>query len=132
MPSDLSPTQLQDLAVALHGLLPDPVIRLTDPGDPADQHALAERLELIALQAGVDAVQACVIGDTIASYLGGWGGRYGNLDTQVGLAIAHLNLAAGGQGDDRLQFRPEGQALTVEAIAHMLSWLLMVEHPESD
>jgi hypothetical protein len=49
------------------------------------------------------------------------------LDNAVGLAQAHLNLALGGQGDASFQVRPIGALITVEAIAAMLRWLLLVD-----
>lgn len=125
----MTPTDLHALARVLGALLPWRTIgRLMD--DPWEAHAVAEKLETACLTAGVEAREAVIIADSLSGYVLGWGSRYGNLDEWTGKGSAILNLAMGGQGDADVQLVPYGVELTDEAIAQLLSWVLLEELDE--
>jgi hypothetical protein len=77
--------------------------------------------------AGVGAVEAVIIADSLADYVLGFGGRYGYLDDWTRKGSAVLNLAMGGTGDDVLMAVPAGEELTAAAIAQRLSWALLID-----
>ena len=122
--------KIRDLAHALGVLLPTREARLMEPWEPDVQHALAQRLETCCEAAGLVHPLPAVLGDTLAGFLGGWGGRYGTLDDQVGQATLILTLATGGQGDADVQVRAEETTLSDQAIATLLGWLLVVDLEE--
>ena len=121
--------EVSQLAATLHALLPNAVIT-AEPWEEPTQRAVAGVLEGACLEAGVLAIDAAVIADALAGYLGHWSGRYGNLDEPVARAQATLNLAVGGRGDTVYQLLPVGQEVTPTAITTMLGWVLLVDLPE--
>ena len=103
----MTSTDIRTLARVLGAFLPWRSIgRLMD--DPCEAHAVAEKLETACITAGVEERDAVIITDSLAGYLLGWGGRYGNLDEWTGKGAAVLNLAMGGQGNDMVQLVPHG------------------------
>lgn len=123
--------ELADLALALHVLLPSATIALT-PWEPADQYRCADQLTAACAAAGVGEPEATVIADALSGYLGHWGSRWGNLDDQIERAQQALVLALGQVTDGVLQTFEPGQEVTVEAIAQMLGWVLLVDLPEDE
>ena len=119
---------VHDLAVALHTLLPQATLAL-DPWDPADQYRVSDQLTAACEAAGIEEIEATVIADALAGYLGHWGSRWGNLDDQIEQAQQALTLALGQRTDGTVYTMREGQEVTASAIAQMLGWVLVVDLP---
>lgn len=120
---------IHDLAHALHALLPSTTLALT-PWDPAAQYRVADQITAACEAAGIGEPEATVIADALAGYLGHWGSRWGNLDDQIEPAQQALTLALGQATDGTVSTFQEGQEVTVEAIAQMLGWVLLVDLPD--
>jgi hypothetical protein len=121
--------EIYPLARTLSILLPDPAITRA-VGEAETQYAVADRLIEVSQQAGVDELDATIIGEALAGYLYGWSSRYGHLDDMIGHAQAALNIGAGGPGDHGRRFLPLGARVTVPAIAHMIAWVLVLDLEE--
>lgn len=129
----MTPDQIYILAQRLHAALPDTRIKPGEPWEAEAQYQCADTLTTLCQHAGVEDLQSVIIAEAISSYLGGWGGRYGNLDDQVEAARAELNIAAGGLGEalEGLIF-PEGERLGTDHIAIMVDWVLSQADLEAD
>lgn len=125
----MTPTDITDLAVALHALLPTTTLALA-PWDPAAQYRCADQLTAACEAAGVGEPEATVIADALAGYLGHWSSRWGNFDDEIERAQQTLTLALGNRVDPPYQTMREGQEVTALAIAQMLGWVLLVDLPE--
>ena len=126
----MTPTELRALARTLGTLLP---WRTIGHGldKPTDAHTLADRLEEACRAADIAVETSVIIADALVRYLYEGESRYESLEAYVGKGAAMLNLAMGGQGDAERMAVPAGVELTDEAIAHLLSWVLMEELDDS-
>jgi hypothetical protein len=118
-------------ARTLYVLLPDPTITGA-VGDAETQYTVADRLIEACQQAGVDELDATIIGEALAGYLYGWSSRYGTPDDMIGHAQAALNIGAGGEGDHLLRFLPLEARVTVPAIAYMIAGVLVLDLEEGE
>jgi hypothetical protein len=119
-------TTIDLVAATLGALLPSRTIGHYDD-DPRTSHTLAQRLEEACLAHGIAALHAVIIADSLAGYVSGWGGRYGNLDVETARGAAIVNRAMGGSGGPDVLLVPEGMELTDDAIAQLLRWALLEE-----
>ena len=126
-----TPADVRALARVLGALLPWRTLgRVMD--DPHEAYAVADTLETACLTAGVGAVEAVIIADSLAGYVLGWAGRYGTLDDWTDKGSAVLNLAMGGTGDEGMMAVPEGEELTDAAIVQLIAWALLIDLSEPD
>lgn len=85
---------------------------------------LMEQVEQ-ALKPVIEDAMACgIIAHAVVSSCQGWRGRFGNLHDQVERAVLVLNEAMGGKQDGVLMLRPEGTAITVEAMRATIASVL--------
>jgi hypothetical protein len=125
-------TYVYTLARALGALLPHRLIG-QPPAEPVrEAFPLMQRLEDACYTAGLHALDAVVIADTLGSYLlGGTGRLEAPIAAEIARATAVLNYISGGRGVDAgMELPPAGTVLSDHAIARFLAWRLMVELPE--
>jgi hypothetical protein len=122
---------INDLAVALHALLPTTTLSLA-PWEAADQYRCADQLTAACAAAGIGDPEATVIADALAGYLGHWSSRWGNLDDEIEHAQQALVLALGNVVQPPMHTVVQGQEVTPQAIATMLSWVLLVDLEEDE
>jgi len=115
------------LAAKLHAFFPDPQLdtALRPVDDPFVQHTFALMLEFQCERHGLGALASTVVADALASYWGGFSGRYSHLDDWVEPAVALLRKACGDVGRPGVSMRPEGLPIAVEAITALLQWVVV-------
>jgi hypothetical protein len=124
-PDLFEPDGVYALALTLHGLLPTASRKVAEPWEPDDQYAASDLLARACEDAGMGTLSAEILATTITGYLGGWGGRYSNLDDDVEAARAYLNSVVGGAGEaGDVLIVPGEVTLGADHIAILIDWWL--------
>ena len=123
------PEDLRALARRLGALLPHRTVRALAHA-PQGAAALAERLKTVCRTAGLAERAAARIADSISGYLRGGEGRAGPAEAWIVQGTALLTIAGGGDGDAVVLLVPYGVALSDEALAELLSWVLLEDRED--